>query len=161
MKKQLIYTIALTLATTVIIAPNYASARTDHDRIPHIDGNVQFPPMRWQIVRHSFRLHIPENSKAVTQLLIQVPDNVTISNNIKNIEIMDEKGQRINTNISVNGKTILLVFTEPVAPNTKFDIDLNKIKRRNIDNGSVYHFSAREVGIDAIIPIGVAWFRTY
>lgn len=161
MKKQLIYTIALTLATTVILAPNYASARTDNDRIPHIDGNVQFPPMRWHVVRHSFKLHIPENSKAVTQLLIQVPDNVTISNNIKNIKIMDEKGQKINTNISVNGKTILLAFTEPIAPNTKFDIDLNKIKRRNIGNGSVYRFSAREVGIDAIIPIGVAWFRIY
>jgi len=68
---------------------------------------------------------------------------------------------KINTNISVNGKTILLAFNEPVAPNTKFDIDLNKIKRRNLGKGSAYSFLAREVGIDAEIPIGVAWFRLY
>ncbi|MBD2516579.1 DUF2808 domain-containing protein [Nostoc sp. FACHB-973] len=161
MKKLLIFTAALTLSITTLATPSYATARTDNDKIPHIDGNVQFPPTRWQIVRHTFRLHIPENSKAVTQLLIQVPDNVTISNNINNIDIVDGNGQKINANISINGKTILLAFTEPVAANTKLEINLNKIKRRNAGNGSVYSFSAREVGIDAIIPIGVSWFRTY
>jgi hypothetical protein len=91
----------------------------------------------------------------------KVPDNVTISNSIQDIDVVNEKGQKINTNVSVNGKTILLAFTEPVAPNTKLKIDLNKIKRRNLGNGSSYSFSAREVGIDAEIPIGVAWFRFY
>ena len=116
---------------------------------------------RWGTFRHTFRLHIPKNSKAVTQLLIKVPDNVTISNSIQDIDVVDEKGQKINTNVSVNGKTILLAFTEPVAPNTKLKIDLNKIKKQNIGNGSSYRFSAREVGIDAEISIGVAWFRLY
>jgi hypothetical protein len=161
MKRSLIYAIVLTLSSTAIIAPSYASAGTDDGRVPHIDGNTQFPPIRWGTFRHTFRLHVPQNSKAITQLLVKVPDNVTISNNIQDIDIVDEKGQKINTNVSVNGKTILLAFAEPVAPNTKFDIDLNKIKRRNLGNGSVYSFSAREVGIDAEIPIGVAWFRTY
>jgi len=161
MKISLIYAVVLTLSSTAIIAPSYASARTDDGRVPHIDGNLQFPATRWGIFRHTFRLHVPQNSKAVTQLLVKVPDNVTISKNIQDIDVVDEKGQKINTNVSVNGKTILLAFAEPVAPNTKFDIELNKIKRRNLGNGSVYSFSAREVGIDAEIPIGVAWFRTY
>lgn len=161
MKKSLIYAIVLTLSSTAIIAPSYASARTDDGRVPHIDGNSQFPPIRWGTFRHTFRLHIPKNSKAVAQLLIKVPDNVTISNSIQDIDVVDEKGQKINTNVSVNGKTILLAFTEPVAPNTKLKIDLNKIKRRNLGNGSSYRFSATEVGIDAEIPIGMAWFRLY
>jgi hypothetical protein len=161
MKKLLIYTTALALTIIAIAVPSYASATIDNDRVPHIDGNVQFPPTRWQIVRHTFRLHIPENSKPVTQLLIQVPNNITASNNIKDINIVGGNGQIINTNISVKGKTILLDFTEPIAPKTKFEINLNKIKRRNIGNGSVYSFSAREVGIDGVIPIGVSWFGTY
>lgn len=161
MKNLLTYAIVLTLSSIAIIAPSYASGRTDDGRVTHIDGNTQFPPMRWGIFRHTFRLHVPQNSKAVTQLLIKVPDNVTTSNNIEDIDVVDEKGQKINTNVSVNGKTILLAFAEPVAPNTKFSIDLNKIKRRNLGNGSVYSFSVREAGIDAEIPIGVAWFRTY
>jgi Protein of unknown function (DUF2808) len=161
MKRSLIYAIVLTLNSTAIIAPSYANAGTDDGRVPHIDGNSQFPPTRWGIFRHTFRLHVPQNSKAVTQILVKVPDNITISNNIQDIDVVDEKGHKINTNVSVNGKTILLAFAEPVAPNTKLEIDLNKIKRRNLGNGSVYSFSAREVGIDAEIPIGVASFRLY
>jgi Protein of unknown function (DUF2808) len=162
MNKELIFTMALTLATTAIISPDYANARTNDGSFIHIDGNVQFPALKyWSMIRHTFSLHIPKNSKAITQLLIQIPDNVTISNDIKDINIVDEKGHRINTNISVNAKTILLAFPEPLHPNTKFDIDLNKIKRQNLGNGSVYSFSAREIGIDALIPIGAAWFRRY
>ncbi|MEH2111060.1 DUF2808 domain-containing protein [Nostoc sp.] len=161
MKRSLIYAIVLTLNSTAIITPSYVNAGTDDRRVPHIDGNSQFPPTGWGIFRHTFRLHVPQNSKAVTQILVKVPDNVTISNNIHDIDVVDEKGHKINTNVSVNGKTILLAFAEPVVPNSKLKIDLNKIKRRNIGNGSVYSFSAREVGIDAEIPIGVAWFRTY
>lgn len=164
MKRSLIYAIVLTLSSTAIIAPSYASAGTDDGKVPHVDGSSQFPPTRWGIggtFRHTFRLHVPQNSKAVTQILVKVPDNVTISNNIYDIDVVDEKGQKINTNVSVNSKTILLAFAEPVAPNSKLEIDLNKIKRRNLGNGSVYSFSAREVGIDAEIPIGVASFRLY
>ncbi|BAY63560.1 hypothetical protein NIES25_67280 (plasmid) [Nostoc linckia NIES-25] len=161
MKSSLIYAVVLALSSTAIIAPSYASARTDDSRVPHIDGNTQFPPTRWGTFRHTFRLHVPQNSKAVTQLIIRVPDNVTVSNDVNNIDVVDENDHKINTNVSVNGKTILLAFPEPVAPNTKFDIDLNKIKRRNLGNGSIYSFSAKEVGIDAEIPIGVASFRLY
>lgn len=161
MKSSLIYAVVLILSSTAIIAPSYGSARTDDGNVPHIDGNAQFPPTRWGTFRHTFRLHVPQNSKAVTQLIIKVPDNVTVSNNVKNIDVVDENEHTINTNISVNGKTILLIFPEPVAPNTKFDIDLNKIKRRNLGNGSVYSFSAKELGLNAEIPIGVAWFRFY
>jgi len=161
MKKSLIYAVALTLTSTAIIAPSYASARTYDGRVPHIDGNTQFPPTRWGTFRHTFRLHVPQNSKAVTQIIIKVPENVTVSNKVRNIDVVDEKGQKINTNVSVNGKTILLAFPEPVAPNTKFNIDLNKIQRRNLGNGSIYSFSAKEVGIDTEIPIGIASFRFY
>ncbi|BAZ67458.1 MAG: DUF2808 domain-containing protein [Pelatocladus maniniholoensis HA4357-MV3] len=164
MKKSLIYTAAYTLSITALISVGYANASEKDSTLPHIDGNVQFPLTRWGIggnFRHSFRLHVPKNSKAVTQLLIKIPENVTVSNDIKNIDIVDDNEHKINTNVSINGKTILLDFTEAVAPNTKFDVDLNKIKRRNIGNGYVYTFSAKEVGIDAVIPIGIAWFRLY
>ncbi len=163
MKKTLIDAV-LALATAVLISPSYASARTNDGRVPHIDGNVQFPSTRrgiGGIFRHTFRLHIPQNSKAVTQLLITVPDNVTVSNDIKNIDVAYENEQKINTNVSVNSRTILLAFTEPIAPNTKFHIDLNNIKRSTLGNGSVYRFWAKESGIDAEIPIGVAHFRIY
>ncbi|MBD2772327.1 DUF2808 domain-containing protein [Iningainema tapete] len=160
MKKILIYT-ALVIATAILIPTNYASANLDDSTAIHIDGNVQFPPNRWRTVRHSFRVHIPKNGKAVNQLIIKVPSSVTVSNNIKNIDVEDENEQKISTNASVEGKTVRLVFPEPVAPNSILHIDLNNVQRRNFGNGHVYRFSATVVGSKAEIPVGVAWFRMY
>jgi hypothetical protein len=90
MKRSLIYAVVLILSSTAIIAPSYASAGTDNSTVPYIDGNAQFPPTRWGIFRHTFRLHVPKNSKALTQILIKVPDNVTVNSDVRNIDVMDE-----------------------------------------------------------------------
>ncbi len=115
----MMYAVALALATAALIPVNYANASADDSQDPHIDGNAQFPPTRWHVVRHTFRVHIPKNSKDISQLSIQVPTNVTLSNDVDDINVEDKNGQRIKTNVSVNDKTILLAFTEPVTPNTQ------------------------------------------
>ncbi|MUG93364.1 DUF2808 domain-containing protein [Scytonema sp. UIC 10036] len=161
MKKILIYATAFALATAVLSPADFASANLDDTTITHIHGNVQFPPTRWRTVRHTFQLHVPQSSKALKQLIIKVPSTVTVSNDIKKIAVEDDNEQKINTNASVNGKTIILAFPEPVTPNTKFHIDLNSIQRRTGGNGLVYRFWAKVVGSDAEIPIGVARFRHY
>ena len=162
MKKLLSYAAAFTVATTALISLGYASARADDGGITHIDGNVQFPPSRWRLVRHTFRLHVPQNSKAVTQLLIKVPHTVSVSNDINNIDVVDKNNQKINTNVFVKNRTILLTFPELLAPNTKFNIALKNVKiQRTHGNGYIYGFSAKVVGNNAEIPVGVAWFRNY
>lgn len=162
MKKPLSYAAAFTLATAALISLGYASARADDGGITHIDGNVQFPPTRWRLVRHTFRLHVPQNSKAITQLLIKVPDTVSVSNDIKDIDVLDKSKQKLNTKVSVKNRTILLAFSEPVAPNTEFNIDLKNVKlRQTFGTGHVYGFSAKVVGNEAEIPVGIAWFRNY
>ncbi len=160
MKKTLIYSTALVVILS-LLSSNYASAKNNNSSVTHIDGNVQFPLSRWQIVRHTFRIHVPKNSKAITELIINIPSNITLSNDIKNIDIVDEKEQKINTNVSINGRTILLAFPEAVPPNTKFYIDLKNVKRPTISRNSIYHLSVKMVGSDAEIPIGIAEFHTY
>lgn len=161
MKTSLIYAALLTLSSTAIIAPSYASYSIHESAVPHIYGNTQFPRTRWGNFTHTFRLHVPQNSKAVSQLTIKVPDSVTVSNNASNITVADENGQKINANTSVNSKTIVLAFTQPIAANTKFNIELKNIKRHSLAGKSVYTFSAKEVGIDAEIPLGVASVTLY
>ncbi len=160
MKKTLIYSAALAI-TTLLLSSNYAIAKNNNSNVTHIDGNVQFPLTRWQIVRHTFRIHIPKNSKALTELIINIPDNVSVSNDINNIDVADEKEHKINTNVSINGRKILLAFPEAVAPNTKFYIYLKNVKRPTISRNSIYHLSIKMVGSNAEIPIGVAEFHTY
>jgi hypothetical protein len=157
MKKSMIYALTLALASTVFI-PTYAEANGDNGMLPHIDGNSQFPQSKWIPVRHSFDLHIPKNSKPISQLIIKVPDVIRISDKNR-IDVADTQGQKIDTNISVNGKIIVLTFPNTVAPNTKLEIDINNIKRPIGGNGPVYQMSVKFVGSDSVLPVGFAKYR--
>lgn len=157
MKKTLIYAAAFTLASAALISPGYASSNTDEGRLPAHDGNVQIPSTRWRLVRHTFVLHLPRNSNPIAQIIIAAPSTVAVSNDI---DVLQHKGREINFSVSVNGKTIILAFPEPIAPGTKLDINFNKVKEPIRGPTSVYRFSAKVVGSDEEIPVGVAWFRT-
>lgn len=71
-----------------------------------------------------------------------------------------QKGRKININVSVDGKNIILDFPETVAPDTKLTINLNQVKQPILGFTSVYRFSAKVVGSEAEIPIGEARFPT-
>jgi hypothetical protein len=159
MKKIIMYAVALALASAALIPVNYANASADDSQDPHIDGNVQFPPTRWHVVRHTFRVHIPKNSKDISQLSIQAPTNITLSTGVDDIIVEDKNGRKINTNVSVSDKTILLAFTEPIAPDTQLDIDLKNVKRQNLGNSYFYRLFAKFVGSSTETPIGGANFR--
>ncbi|MBC1242253.1 DUF2808 domain-containing protein [Nostoc sp. 2RC] len=161
MKKLFVFVAIYTLTTAFLIPNNYANAIEENDSFPHIEGNYQFPQTHWSHVRHTLQVHVPKNSKSVSQLKIQVPSTVKWSNNTNDIIVNKENGQKINTNLSLNGKTILLAFPEPVAPNTKLKIDIKNIKQPFLGNGPVYHLSANLVGSNAEISIGVARFRVH
>ncbi|MEW6499532.1 MAG: hypothetical protein AB1589_44775, partial [Cyanobacteriota bacterium] len=75
-------------------------------------------------------------------------------------EVLEHKGRKISINVSVNGKNIILDFPEPIAPGSRIDINFNKVKQPILDSTSVYRLSAKVVGSDTEIPIGVAEFRT-
>ncbi|OCQ93456.1 hypothetical protein BCD64_00730 [Nostoc sp. MBR 210] len=159
MKKVLVYIAISTLAAALLIPVNYASANEEDGNLPHVDGNSQFPQTRWSRVRHTLQIHVPKNSKSVSQLKIEVPNTIRWSDNTNDVVINEDNGRKINTNVSVNGKTILLAFAEPIVPNTKLEIDIKNVKQPFLGNGPVYRLSANIVGINAEIPIGVARFR--
>ena len=82
MIKTLIYaaTFGLTAAAAVPIA--YGSSVTAPAKVPRIVSSVQFPQSRWKIVRHTFRLQIPQESKPLSQLTISVPAGLTVKNKV-------------------------------------------------------------------------------
>jgi hypothetical protein len=162
MKKSLIYTAIAVLTGTFLIPIGYVSAKDNNGTVPHIDGNSQFPTNKSRLVRHTFRLHIPKNSQPVSQLSIEVPDTVTWwDNNINDIAVADENGKKINAVVSRNAKSILIAFAEPLAPNTKLEIDLNNLKQPFLGNGPVYILKAKLVGNNTEIFVGTARFRIY
>ncbi|MDM9383614.1 DUF2808 domain-containing protein [Chlorogloeopsis sp. ULAP01] len=157
MNRMLIYTATFALAIASVISVGYASANAD-DEVSNVDNSLQLPPIQWRLVKHTFRLHIPRNNKALSQLIIDTPPTVAVSNDM---EVLDEKGQRININISVNGSKIIINFPEIVIANTKLNINLNKVKQPTQGPASVYKLSVKVVGSNKDIPVGIAQFPTF
>ncbi|MEG4121844.1 MULTISPECIES: DUF2808 domain-containing protein [unclassified Microcoleus] len=155
MMRTLIYS-AVVLAIAAPISADYASARTEPT--PHIDGSVQFPPTRARNVRHTIRLHIPQGSSPLSQLSIDVPTGLRVR---KNITVTDNFGGKINANVSINDNKVIMDFTEPVTPDSQLEIDLNDVRITGVSNAWLYRISAKTVGNNIHIPIGIAQIRVY
>lgn len=154
MKKILIYTgTVFALATTAFIFFSHASAKETN-----VENNLQYPTNSWRFVKHTFRLNIPQNNNALSQLIIETPSTVAVSNDI---DVFDANGQKINTNISVNGKDIIIDFPEKVISSTKLLVNFNQVQQPVTGPASVYHFSAKVVGSEIEIPVGTAQFPTF
>ncbi|MEH2197119.1 DUF2808 domain-containing protein [Nostoc sp.] len=158
MLKKFIFTTAVSLTLTASLSATYASQIPDTKSFPRILSTVQFPQTKWGIMRHSFKLQIPQNSNAITQINIEVPPGLSVKNDFS---IYDQSGRKIQANITVNGSKIAIAFAQVVAPANILNIDMNKVKRRGTSNAWLYRVSAKFVGSDAEIPVGVAQFRIY
>ncbi|URD53458.1 DUF2808 domain-containing protein [Chroococcidiopsis sp. CCNUC1] len=158
MLKPLIYATALSLTAAVSVPSVYAIPATDAMKVPHIVSSVQFPQSKASIVRHTFRLQIPPNSKSLSQLTIDVPAGLKVKNKI---DVSDRSGRQIDTNTSVDGSKVTLVFPTPVSPGNELKIAMRDVKISGITNAWLYKVYARLVGIDADLPIGFARYRVY
>lgn len=159
MKKTLLYAAAATLAIAVSVSATYANPTKEAGKVPRVVSFVEFPQgIRYQrILRHTLQLEIPQQSNAVSQLIIDAPSNITVRNDI---DVTDQSDKQINANVSINGSKVILAFNEPVAPGTMLTIDMNNVKKTRPTTGNkLYRISARLVGINAELPIGVARLR--
>ncbi|MBW4595063.1 MAG: hypothetical protein KME46_19680 [Brasilonema angustatum HA4187-MV1] len=161
MNRILIYATAFLLTISgSLISTSYASTKTDDNEVPATKTNLQFNFTQWRIVKHSFLLHIPQNKKTLSQLIVDVPSTVAVSNDI---DVLDENGQKININVSVNSRRIILDIPEPetISSKTKLIVELNKVKQPIHGQDSIYSLFAKLVGSDVEIPLGVARFHTF
>lgn len=159
MKRTQVYAAVCSVATAALIYAGYANAKTDNNKVANIENSLQSTPAGWQLVKQTFQLHIPKNGNALSQLIIDVPSTVAVSSDI---DILDDKGQKIKTNITVNSRRIIIDFSEPVTSSTnKLQINLNKVQQPILGFTSIYHLSAKVVGSDVEIPIGEAQFPTF
>ncbi|MCL6750303.1 DUF2808 domain-containing protein [Nostoc sp. CCCryo 231-06] len=156
--KKFIFTTAVSLTLTASLSAAYASKIPDTKSFPHILSTVQFPQTKWGIMRHSFKLQIPQNSNPITQINIEVPPGLSVKNDFS---ISDQSGRKIQANTTINGSKIAIAFAQVVAPANILNIDMKRVKRRGTSNAWLYRVSAKFVGSDAEIPVGVAQFRIY
>lgn len=158
--RKLIHIISAISLLTVLSTNTFrANANDNNANFPHIDGHHHFPPTRADRVRHTFEIHIPKNSNPVTQIIVQVPEVVNWSNKTKDVVVTNINGKKVNTNISINGKVIVITFAESIAPNTDLEIDIKNVRRVTLGNGPVYRVLAKLEGSETPIHIGTVGFR--
>ena len=154
--KRLICSTAVALALTVPIAADYASARIGST--PHIDGAVQFPQTRARIVRHTIRLHIPQGRSPLSHLIIDVPKGLIVSNNIT---LTDDVKGKINADFSIVDNQVIVKISQPLASESKLKLVLNDVAIRGVSNAWLYRISAKSVGVNGEIPMGLAQIHVY
>lgn len=92
MKRTQVYAAVCSVATVALVYAGYANAKMDNNKVADIENSLQSTPAGWQLVKQTFQLHIPKNGNALSQLIIDVPSTVAVSNDI---DILDDKGQKL------------------------------------------------------------------
>ena len=156
--RTLIYGAVFALSAAVLVPAVHASTRIGAENFPHIDSSVQFPETKARIVRHTFRLHIPQGTRAISQLKISVPAGLTVR---EDISISDDSSQKIDTKVSVSSNQVILTFSQPVSPGTTIKIAMNTVRMSGVSSSWLYQVAAKFVGDDADIPLGTAQVRSY
>lgn len=157
MKKILFSTAAiLTLAVSTSTAIAQTTTASNFARITNFS---EFPQRirYWSTPRHTFKIAISERSNAVSQIIIEAPDNIVPRDNIN---ISNQSGEKINAEIAIDEKIATLTFSQPVAPGTKLTIEMNKVRKLRVTRGvMLYKVFANFVGSNQAVPVGIARLR--
>ena len=156
--KELIYVTALTLVFASSVPTAQATGALRDAKADHIVHSAAYPnnaPV--PSATYHFALHVVGN--ALTQLLINLPENISIN---QGIEIRDQSGQKIDATVSVTDTKAIIVFAQPVSPDKTLEIDMKGI-RTSTPQSHVWLFpvSGRSVGMTANIPLGLIRIQTY
>lgn len=157
MNRKVISLIVFSIAFTVFAGS--VTAKTDNNGVKKIDNSFQFL-LNQRFVKHTFQLHVPKNGKPLSELIIDAPSTVAVSSDI---DVLNDNGQKLNINVSVNERRITINFPETVTfvTTNKLLISLNKVQQPRSGSDSIYNLSVRLVGSDIEISIGQAQFQTF
>ncbi|HEY9771613.1 MAG TPA: hypothetical protein V6C71_24480 [Coleofasciculaceae cyanobacterium] len=159
MKKQLIFTTAITVAFTVLSSATFANTTREETTLPHLIGSTQSPQTKWSYVRHTFRIQIPETSPAISQVKVILPPGVTVKNDIT---VHKRSGKEIATKYNVSDDEVIINFTEPLKSTNEIEIDMNKvILSRLHPNDWSYRIKAKLADTEPELNLGVTRINNF
>lgn len=159
MKKQRsIVALMLSIAGLVGVVNESLAAES----VPAITSSSVFPlrsrtPSIANVVRHSFKLQVPSQGSALSQLSITVPEGLRLP---QSVTVVDGSKQVVPTDVAMTDRQITLTFLRSVSPGTLLKISLNNVRVAGRTNAWIYPVRAKVVGLSHELPIGVARFRT-
>lgn len=155
--KKLIYAAIFTLMFASSVPDAHATGSQSDLKVSHIVHNDAHPNnAQIPYATHHFEVHV--QGPALSELLIDLPEGVSIS---KEIEVKNQLNQKIDALFSVNNRTVTVVFSQPVPPETTLSINMRDVKTPGYSKTWMYHVYGKMVGINTKIPLGFARIQTY
>ncbi len=155
--KKLIYAAAFTVMLGSNAPATVAGGAMKNANVPHLVHTGAHPnKARFQGATHHFEVHV--QGKALSALTIDLPEDVKMRGPI---EVTNQSGQKIESQVSVNNRKATVVFSQPVSPDTTISIDMRGIQTPGYSRNWGYAISGKMVGIDAEIPLGTVLIQTY
>ncbi|MEG3842900.1 DUF2808 domain-containing protein [Microcoleus sp. herbarium14] len=155
--KKLIYAAAFTVMLASNAPATLAGGAMQNANVPHLVHSGAHPnKARFQGATHHFEVHV--QGRALSVLAIDLPDDVKMRSGI---EVTNQSGQKIESQVSVNNRKATVVFSQPVSPDTTISIDMRGIQTPGYSRNWMYAIAAKMVGINAEIPLGTVLIQTY
>nr|MDZ7980256.1 DUF2808 domain-containing protein [Aulosira sp. ZfuVER01] len=159
MNRTLTYTAIFALSMAVLVPATYANPTPQSSNFPHVLSLGEFPQgiRHWRILRHTLKIEVPQNSKAISQLIIEAPANIVLR---ESIDVSEESGKKIAAKVSIQGKKATLEFAELITPETTIVVEMKNVKKTAATSGDkLYKISAIFADMNTELPIGVAQLR--
>lgn len=157
--KRVLFPIAAALTLAVSISTAFAQTSTTASNFARITSFSEFPKniRHWSTLRHTFKIAISQQSNAVSQIIIEAPDNIVPKNSI---DISNQSKEKINAEVTIDDKKAILTFSEPIPPGTELTIDMNKVRKSPATKGEMlYKVYANYVNSNQVVPVGIARLR--
>ncbi|MBW4685712.1 MAG: DUF2808 domain-containing protein [Komarekiella atlantica HA4396-MV6] len=159
MNRKLIHTTILALTMAVVVPATYANPTPQSSNFPHVISLGESPQgiRHWRILRHTLKIAVPENSKAISQLIIEAPANIVLR---ESIDVFEQSGKEIAAKVFIQGKKATLEFAESVAPGTVIIVEMKNVKKTAVTTGDkFYKISTILAGMNVELPIGIVQLR--
>lgn len=155
--KKLIYATAFALVFASSVPAAWATGKPEDTRFSHLVDTAAYPNnASSRNATHQFEVHV--QGRALSEISIDLPEGVSIH---RGIEVTNQSGEKIDTQVSVNDRQATVVFSQPVPPDTVLSINMQGVDTAGIDNTWQYRVYAKKVGLSAEIPLGSARIQTW
>ncbi|MFN6560485.1 MAG: DUF2808 domain-containing protein [Nostoc sp. ChiSLP01] len=143
----------------VLVPATYANPTPQSSNFPHVLSLEESPPgiRNWRIIRHTLKIEVPQNGKAISQLIIEAPANIVLR---ESIDVSEQYGKKNTAKVSIQGKKATLEFAELITPGTTIVVEMKNVKKTAATSGDkLYKISAIFADMNTELPIGVAQLR--
>lgn len=155
--KKMIYTAAFTLLLLSPITTVLASGKPNDYQASHIIDSAAFPNDA-EAMTATYEIEVHVQGKPLEGLSIDIPSEIKIDDGI---EVKNSEGEKIATEVSINENKAQIIFSQPVAPETKLSILMKDVITPGYAETWQFKVDAKIAEFTENIPLGVTQINTY